>query len=387
MVFLLACAGGDGGGGVPPAESDALYAVTVRTPGTPRGAFVALVDSLEAGPDVDLETALEIPNGGIAVGEDRRGRFFAVDGAAPQGTVFDVSPDGTFEPGATLSIQNFSSAANNAAAGNFAFISETKAYIIDTLSLLIVVWDPQDVAITGTVDISDVRVDGRLTLSGAPLMRAGNELVVGLAYVNIDRAFTPDSTLLFIDVETDSINRIVELEDCAQAIDLVLDDSGDLFVGSGVAAVFNRLSGRSSGTECTVRIPAGTYDVEDYTAFSTRTQGAPAGSLVPLSGSRAFTRVLDEDLLPEGTTSLGALNAALAWRWALVDLEDDSVFQVVTDLAPRSGQTSAFIVDGQTWATQSEDDFAFTTLVNLSADEPRIGLSAPGLITNVFRVR
>ncbi|MEM7435789.1 MAG: hypothetical protein AAF436_11600 [Myxococcota bacterium] len=390
VACLLGACGGEDGTGVGAGSPDPdgpLYAVSVRIPGTPVAAFVAIVDSLEAGTEVDLETALEIPNGGLAVGTEGTGVLYAVDGATPQLTRFEVSADGAFVPSDTLSTQEFSRSSNSAAAGNFVFISETKAYIIDTLSLVIVVWDPSLMEITGTIDLGEAQEDGLIALIGDQSVRRDNELVFALGYVSVGSAFGPDSKLVFVDTETDSIRRIVDVNDCAQASSVLLDPGGDVYAASGAANVFNRLAGLSAGAECIVRVPAGTYDIEDYALLSARTDGAPAGSLLPQSGTKAYTRVLDDSLIAAGASDIGDFNQSQAWRWGLVDLAGDEPFELITSLDPKSGSTIPFRIDGETWGSQGEPMFASSRLVNLSSDQPRLGLEATGVIINVFRVR
>ncbi|MEM8608770.1 MAG: hypothetical protein AAGF92_16820 [Myxococcota bacterium] len=395
LLALLASCGdasqatGEGGqGGTNPPSSDApLYAVSVRVPGTPVGAFVALVDSLEADTVVDLAGSLEIPNGGLAIGPEFGDAIYVVDGATPRLTKYEVDADGGFEAGETLSTQQFSSSSNSATTGNFIFISETKAYIVDTLSSLIVIWNPASMTITGTIDIGDARIDGFIPLIALQSVFRGSELVFPLAYVSFESAFGPDSSLVFVDTETDTINRIVNVDDCAQIGGILIDDAGDIHAGSGAPAVFNRLSGKSFGTECTVRVPAGTYDLEDYTVFSARTGGASAGELLQQSGTRAYVRVVDESLLDEDAADLGDFNGSQAWRWGLLDLASNEPFRLITSLEPKLGSTTPSRVEGEIWASQGEPDFASTRLVNLSRDEPRVGLEAPGIISNVFRVR
>ncbi|MEM7139029.1 MAG: hypothetical protein AAF500_20820 [Myxococcota bacterium] len=391
LIALLfsGCSGEDPSGGEAGSQGPdgPLYAVSVRIPVTPVTAFVAIVDSLEAGTEVDLETALEIPNGGLAVAPEGSGVVYAVDGATPRLTRFEVSADGDFEPTETLSTQEFSRSSNSAAVGNFVFVSETKAYIIDTLSLIIIVWDPSTMEITGTIDLSGAQLGGFVALIGDQSVQRGSELVFALGYVSVDAAFGPDSKLVFLDTETDSIARIVDVNGCAQVSSVLLDPGGDVYAASGAPSVFNRLAGLSAGVECIVRVPAGTYDIEDYALLSSRTDGAPAGSLLPQGGTKAYARVLDEDLIAPGASDLGDFNQSQAWRWGLLDLAGDEPFELITSLDPKSGSTTPFHIDGETWGSQGEPMFASSTLVNLSSDRPRLGLEAPGVIINVFRLR
>ena len=401
---MISCGGSGGSGGSEasdgPDGSDAstepgdavgadrpVYAVSFRIVGIPVSGFVALVDSLDANAEVDLGRSIEIPNGGLAVGPERGGSIFLVDGATPRLEKVELLPDGSVESRGVISTQAFSISSSGVSAGNFVFLSETKAYVIDTLALLIIVWNPESLEILGTIDFSDARVAGSLGLVGNRSIRRDNELVFALSRI-AGSTFEPDSALVFVDVENDSINRIVELPDCAAVSDLMITDDGSIYAASDVASVFNRLSGRNDDTtECFVRIPTGTYDVENYTVFSQRTDGRLAGTMLQLSDTRAYVRVLDESLLPSGVVDISQINGALAWTWGILDFERNGPLDVLSDLELKAGSTNPFIIDGAFWATESNDGFESSNLVDLSGETPSPGLTSPGSIINAFRVR
>jgi len=393
LMALAACGGTEPSPALSPSpdppdgEDDLVYAVSIRIPGTPVSAFVALVDSIDASRRLDLGEAIEIPNGGIAVGPERGGSVFLVDGATPQFEKIDVLPDGTLERRGLLSTQRFSLTSSGVAAGNFFFLSETKAYVIDTLAFLIIVWNPETLEIVDTIDFSEARVPGTLSVVGNTSVRRDSELVFALSLV-ADSTFQPDSTLVFIDVETDTVNRVVKVPDCSAVSDLMLTANGSLYAASDVASVFNRLSGRNDDTaECFVRVPPGTYDLEDYTLFSERTGGQLAGTMLQLSDTRAYVRVLDESQLPTSILDIPDVNGASAWSWGIVDLSGSTPFQPLGGLDLKAGSTNPIIIEGAFWATESDDGFVSSNLVDLSSETPRPGLTSTGVILNAFRVR
>ena len=392
LLSLVACGGSDTSPepGDTFGADDPVYAVSFRiagTSGAPVSGFAALVDSLDADTELDLGRSIEIPNGGLAVGPGRGGSIFLVDGATPLLEKVELLPDGSVEPRGVLSTQAFSISSNGVSAGNFIFLSETKAYVIDTLAFLIIIWNPESLEITGTIDFSGARASGSVGFVSNRSVRRDNELVFALSRI-AGSTFEPHSALVFVDVENDSINRIVELPECAAVSDLMIVDEGSIYAASDIASVFNRLSGRNDDTtECFVRIPPGTYDVEDYTVFSERTGGRLAGTMLQLSDTRAYVRVLDESLLPSGIVDITDVNGALARTWGILDFAGDAPLDVLSDLDLKAGSTNPFIIDGAFWATESNDGFANSNLVDLSKETPVPGLTSPGTIINAFRVR
>ncbi|MEM7136690.1 MAG: hypothetical protein AAF500_08940 [Myxococcota bacterium] len=366
---------------------DEVYAVSVRIPGTPIAAFVSLVDSLDADRRIDLTDTIEIPNGGVAVGPERGGSIFLIDGATPQLEKIDVGPDGTLERRGILSTQRFSLASNGVAPGNVVFLSETKAFIIDSLAFLIIVWNPETLEITNTIDFREAQVPNVLGVVGNATVQRGNELVFALSQL-AGVTFAPDSALVFVDLTTDTVTRVVDIPDCAAVSDLLLAGDGSLYAASDVASVFNRLSGRNDDTtECIVRIPPGSYEVEDYTLFSERTGGRLAGTMLQLSDTRAYARILDESLLPTDIFDIPDVNGAAAWTWGIVDVSGGSPFELLDELPLKAGSTNPFLIDGAYWATESGDALDTTNIVNLGSELPSQGLSSTGIIINVFRVR
>ncbi|MEM7156548.1 MAG: hypothetical protein AAF799_27120 [Myxococcota bacterium] len=367
--------------------SDGQYAVSVVLPGTPRQGYVVMVDSPADDIDVDLGQALEIPNGGIAVGPDDGEVVYLVDGATPRLTEFSIDSAGGITEGRTLSMEGFTASSSGARHGNFVFLSDTKAYVIDTLTQLVGIWDPSRFEITGTIDLGDTGAVGWIgVIGGRPLDRDG-ELVYSQSFVSFSSAYGPMSNVVFLDPQTDTVTRTVEIPDCAALTSLVLADNGDLWGASDVSSVFNRIGGLSDGTECIFRIPAGTYEVDRYVTFAERTGGRQGGTLMQQRDTEVYVRLLDEDLLPADVETLGDANGAAAWRWGRLDLAGDEPIEVFTDLPPMAGSTRVLQLDGTTWATEATALLATARMMDLSGDVPRGGLEVPGIIMNAFRIR
>lgn len=359
--------------------------------GSELASSAVIVDSLDAGTEADFQTSIEIPNGGIAVGPPAKQVLYAVDGSVPELTEFRLQPDGSFEEGETLSFVNFSLTTQRVAPANFIFVSDTKAYSIDTLSELIIIWDPAEMAITGTIDLSAIGIPGEVPLVGDREVERDGELVIPIEYLGLGEdgqtGFAPESVLVFVDPATDTVDRVVRIEECGSVGSLFLNAQGDIYGASSFVGITTRVVGDRGGPECVFRIPAGTYDVEDRTLITERTGGLFAGSMFRSRDTLTYFRVLDESLLPERTATAGEVSSARAWVWGLLDVATDEPIQLISELGINGAVTAGFEIDGETWITESEEGFAGASLINISEESPRRGIFVNALIRNAFRLR
>lgn len=396
-VFLTACGGnettdGGGEGGGDGNGDEPLYVMTVGTStGASFASFALIIDSLEAGTEADFASAIELPNGGLAIGPPRGEVLYVLDGTTPVLTEFRLSSDGSFERGRRVSLAGLSVTTQRAAAGNFFFFSETKAYIFDTFTQIIIIWDPSTMTITGTVDLSPIGIQGEVALVGdQPLMR-GDELVIALHYLGIGgqgrTGFGPESKLVFIDPATDTVNQVVSIPNCGTLGSTFLDERGDLYAASEFLGITTRVVGDRGGPECFVRVPAGTYDIEDYTLLTERTNGMAAGSLFQIRGTRVYVRVFDASLLPEFAPTPSDVSGATAWFWGELDLAAEQSVQLRADIPAGAAPTTGYTVDGETWITENAGGFSGSTLINIAEGDFRRGIFVPAVITNVFRLR
>ncbi|MEM7138006.1 MAG: hypothetical protein AAF500_15605 [Myxococcota bacterium] len=394
-LFLGACGSSDAtppDDGVGPSNDGPLYVLSARiTTGSELASFALIVDSLEEGTAVDFGTSIEIANGGIVVGPPGQGVMYAVDGATPELTEFRLQPDGSFAMGETLSFLNFSVTTERVARGNFIFLSDTKVYSIDTFAQLIIIWDPSVMAITGTIDLSEIGIPGEVALVGDGEVIRDGEVVIAIDYLGLGQngqtGFASESVLLFLDPNTDTITRVLTIENCGSVGSLFLDDRGDIYGASSFAGITTRVVGDRGGPECVFRIPRGTYDVVDQALLSERTGDLIAGSMFRSRDTLAYFRVLDLSLLPSDTATAGEVSAARAWTWGLLDLAQNEPIRLVPELGVNGAVVFGFEIDGETWVAESEEGFTGATLVNVSGQSARRGVFVNALIRNAFRLR
>ncbi|MEM7138704.1 MAG: hypothetical protein AAF500_19150 [Myxococcota bacterium] len=398
FAFVLGCgssaeSGDTGGAGTGGAGGDVngsqWFAVTTQIAGDAPVTLVGLVNSLGEDVTLDPATAIEAGQRGFGFGPEGEGTLFVLDGESAQITRFDIDPLGVPRQGEILSAQNLLQTARGATAGNFAFIDSNKAYAIDPLNQQIIIWDPEAMVLIEVVDVSDAMALPEFApVLGYNTQRRGNELVIVMGYRRLTTIdYATESRIIFFDTDTDAVIDTTVVEDCALLQHTFETEDGDIYAASDVFTAIARLTGTAGGPECFVRVPAGAYSTDSYTLFSSRTTSAAAGSILQQSGTRAYIRVLDEALVPEGMLTSGELNGTPAWRWGLLDLATSDQATVLTDREPQAAVAQPFIIGGAFYSNEF-DDFDRSRVVSLSgADGPTPGVNSVGIIRNVFRVR
>jgi hypothetical protein len=376
----------------PGASAEPLYAIASTSFGTEgETSYVALVPSLSAGTSIDYGQVLEVPGGASLFGQSG-GRFFGLGkGEEPTITRFDVGADGVPVEAGTLSLLAYGISNTWFDPGLVPILSETKAYVIDSSQMQVILWDPSTMTVTGSFPLEGVSLPGHETLfEPDPTLRDGQLLVVALH--NQKDATAPVSTLVVLDVESDRLERVVRDERCGGLWDSVLDTRGDLYLATGVwdAAQNRTLGDAVSGKPCLLRVKAGQteFDPDYFVEMSTLAVGQAAGALVAGVGDQAFIKVLDETGLGViGPASFEEVWAGAHWQWWRVQLGGAGAAEA-SDALPLSAAASGMLsVDGKAFVRNTTADFAETTLLDMSGTEPRAELTLRGFPYGIVRVR
>ncbi|MEM6291687.1 MAG: hypothetical protein AAGA54_10495 [Myxococcota bacterium] len=376
---------GDDEGEVPPPPTG-LFAFSLRIPGDEVIAVAPFTETLDDQTSLDLANGLEIPNNGIAVAPDGPGGVvYASDGATPRLTEFLIGDEGSVEQGRTVSFEGSIASANGVAAGNFVFVGDTKAYVVDTIEFNAVIFDPSEMLITGTIDLGELAEPGTFGIIGTRPVRRGSEMVISFSYLSIATGFSPTSRIVFVDTDTDEVTEVLEVPDCSALTEMHVAENGDLYVASDTANVNNRLDERGGGRECLLRVPSGSYEASDVWTYPELTGGWDGGGLIGLSDTTAFVRVIDPELIPDPLTVPAA--QLDAWYWAKLDLAEPGSVEIFDDRDPRGPSTQNLLIAGRRYATEINGDFSESRLVDFSSGEPVLGLTTVGIIVNAFQVR
>jgi hypothetical protein len=380
------------GGSDPGPSSEPLYAIASTSFG-PEGdtSYVALVPSLGASTSIDYERVLEVAGGASVFGQSG-GRFFGLGkGEEPTITRFDVGADGVPVEAGKLSLLAYGISNTWLDPGLVPILSETKAYVIDSTQMQVIVWNPSTMTVTGSFPLEGVSLPDHETLfEPDPTLRDGQLLIVALH--NREDVTAPVSTLVVLDVESDRLERVARDERCGGLWDSVLDSRGDLYLATGVwdAAQNRTLGDAISGAPCLLRVNAGQteFDPEYFVELSTLSAGQTAGALVAGTGDQAFIKVLDETGLGDiGSESFDDVWSGAHWQWWRIELGSTEPAEATASQQPSAAASGMLSVDGAAFVRNASADFSETTLLDMSGDEPRAELTLRGFPYGIVRVR
>jgi hypothetical protein len=381
--------------GVPAAPGTAtpLYLLAGTIFGTPDVSYVVPTRSLAPGTTLDYDQALEIPGGAGVYAPERGGHFFVGTGDSPTLTRYEVTADGSFNRGETLSFANHG--LTNALVNNsgVVFLSPGKAYFIHQEDLKAVIWNPTSMQIDGALALpAELQKEGFVVVFDGKAQRQGNDLHLVATWADhTNGKYPPGALVVTIDTTTDSVVAREPDDRCSQVFDSMRHPSGDIYYACSTwsAATHRALGAAFAAESCLLRIRRGQrrFDPDFHVRLPALTGGQVAGTLVPGLGAEGFVRVLDESLFPvvPGAT-VSELTGAEAWRWWRLDL--DALTAAPTDLAPSAAGATELQIDGGVYTSLSKRDFSETTLIEMTAPGgPRPGLAARGYLHNGVRVR
>ncbi len=393
MALVLSACGDDGtaeGSAETSAREGPLYAVsnTLLLPDSVTS-YVTVVDSLDAGPAVDLAGSLEFPGSARAYGPDNSDVVYLT--ASEDATMTEVTfgPDGAARAGRVVSFAHLG--VSSTSGGNVLLhISPTKAYFVSQDSLEVVVWNPQEMAVVGTIPLAipteptlpDVYFYPRPIVIGDRLVLVSNrsgELSGSGVVVTV------------VNTATDQVESTTLEPRCHSMLQSAVDGRGDrYFATSDYAAAEHFLLPDQVPAPCMLRMRAGevafdpswirTLDGELGTSVWTGVTQGSEGS-VYVQGLAVDTPAVS------AAADQGAYDVTIAQPWSWYTLGDGDTTPMPADTGLEYPPSFAPIpVDGDAFVAVYDD--VDTTLVNLTAaSSPRPGLVVPGFVYNVVRIR
>lgn len=393
LVIALAsaagCGSGDGSepGGV--GEGPA-YLVGTRVWGdTSTTSYFHVVSSIEDGAEIDDTKALEVPGAAKLYALPDLGWFAIGGGEAPTITRYTIDEDGALARGESISLSSYGV---DSLWDTLYIVSPTKAYYPDRAGTQLIVWNPTEMTVTGSIALPETARDGFLALYGyAPILR-GKTLLISVGWFDWEEndSVLGETGLIAIDTEADMVSGFETDDRCGGVTLPITMESGDTYLVSSALAGAAFKLGRLPTEPCALRIQAGetSFDpgyVQDMGALA---DGALAGEPVPAGGNAVFLRVFDEGLATIAEDSATyELTGQAAWRWARWDVAAKEL-SPVESLEPSTADVLWFEVDGRVFGTETTEDYSETTVIELTADGgARRALTAPGFLHGVARIR
>ncbi|MEM9694357.1 MAG: hypothetical protein AAGA56_17530, partial [Myxococcota bacterium] len=313
-------------------------------------------------------------------------------GESPRLTRFAVSRDG-FTEVATLAFDDLLTPTRFFSAPNFAFVSETKAYLFDPIAGEVIVFDPSQMLERGRFSIPRDNVPGNMfpVLGFTPTVLDSGRVLYSVGFANsVDDVVSSTSLLVVIDTNDDEIVQALTTDVCGYLIHAYPKREGDIWFSTGAfsAAVGATTEGERAGPSCVVELSSELSFAEEPLAPPTAlTGGAPAGSYIFVDERSAFMRVLATDVVPEpAQLETIELNNGGFWRWGYIaDVTDPSSFELVDGSSLGGGYTRVLNVDERRFAVESRADFSGSQLIELRPNGTLVrGIESRQTITNVI---
>jgi hypothetical protein len=374
-------------------RADANYVVATRIFSDDGGdvtSYLHLVSSLEEGTQVDLKDAIEIPgsaklfaldDGWLAVGSGdgvtiTRYEADPQEGLRETGETIDLQPSGVQSLWDTLYVA-----------------SSTKVYYADREAGQLVIINPKQMTVEGSVKLPETVREGYLALYSYSAIKRGDKLIFSVGWFDWDNdKVLPETGLVVLDTKTDQVDRFDVDERCGGITTPVTLDSGDTYYVSSALNGAAKFIEREAATPCALRVLAGEdhFDADYALELSDITSGAVAGEPVPAGGDALFLRVLNEDAVTtsEGDASWNVTGQSV-WTWWKWEPGDDGRGDatLVDALDPSTADVTFFEVDGRVFGAQTTEDYSETLLLELTAEGgPKPALTVPGFASKLVQL-
>lgn len=380
----------DGDAGSKPGSSDAaLYALTTQVIGqeaTDSNSYIVLTSRLDR--ELSLDDALEVSGRALGVGPEEGGAVFVTGGEAPTVTRYDLNDADELVKRESLSFQGKGVAQIGEYGGQFVFVDDDKGYFFDGSTAQVVVWNPQDMRVTGNIELTDLVVEKSLLTFGAVPLKLENQVLVFAGWRE-GPAVPSLAAVVMVDSAKDRAEVAVD-DRCGYVRDGVLADDGWVYLATeAYGAAVHRLNDHNAQAPCLLRFDpeAGEFDADFHVDLTKLAEGAAVGSLFGGEEGSAFITVLDEsEFKITEETHPRVLASAPAWRFAKLQLSDEPQLKELK-AAPGPGSLIPFaFADGMYLASfEGRDSTQFVRLTSDGPSEP-IG-HVPGLVFSAVKLR
>ncbi|WP_437482964.1 hypothetical protein WME75_41875 [Sorangium sp. So ce1014] len=377
---------GSGGGGV---GGPAFVVATRVWDDTATNSYFYVLPSLEQGTAVDPSQALEVTGSARLFAFEDQGWFGIGDSESPTISQYTLDGGSALVKGDAIGLQPFGVEALWPT--NYV-ISPTKAYHPDRAGEQIVVWNPTTMEVQATIPLPDTAREGYLALYGYGSVLRGKTLLFSVGWFDWKTTDTvlPETGLVAIDTETDTVVRFDVDDRCGGITQSVETASGDAyFVSSALAGAAYHVE-RLETEPCALRIPkdADAFDPDFLLRLGELADGAIVGDPIPAGGDSLFLRVFDEGLATiSEETKTSEITGQPAWHWWRWDTATNEA-AAIAELAPSPANVSFFEVDGRVFTIEEKSGSTESTLIELTAEGgPKVGLTAPGYLHGLAKVR
>ncbi len=382
------------GGALQPEAEGPAYIVSTRVfdpEVDARTSYFYVVDSLDAGTEIDETKGLELPGSARLFADEETGWIAIGSGEDATITRYTVSADGRLLAGDRMSLQSYGVTSHWS--DDLYFVSPTKLYYPDRSNQQLLILNPEEMAITGTIPLPAAAArEGYEPNYSYEAVYRGELLLFTIGWFDwTNDAILGETGLVVIDTSTDQVLRVDVNDSCGGITTPVNLDSGDTYLLASALAAANHRLERLPTPPCALRIRAGedTFDPGYAQPLSALVDGALAGEPVHAGGDSLYFRVFDESAasVQDGQFSWD-ITGQPVWSWVRWDVSEPAA-QPDPTLVPSTADVVWFRADERTFGMEAlDEEYSRTRLIELSAAggaAPR--LTAPGFLQGLARAR
>lgn len=376
--------GGTGGGG-----TEATYAVITQIfgEGGENQSYVLLTDSLDEEIALDIgDAVLEVAGRAIGGGPEDQGVLFVASDLEPDVNRYELNEDGQLIAGPSVSFLNEGVVQFGEYGQQFQFVSSDKAYWLDGPTAQAVVWNPTDMAVTGSIDLSVLANAGEvLSFTTAPIL--DGDMLYAFVGWRLGPEVPSRAAVIAIDTTDDSASVVIT-DDCGYVREGYLADDGYIYMATEAygTAVYT-LDTMNAAPPCLIRYDttSGVFD-ESYNVALDDLLDVPTGSLIVGPNNSVFLRWLDEAAASADNPRVLASEAA--WGWATLTVGDTPTASEISGL-PLSGGSVVPLFLGDRVFAPVFDGRALTQFLEVLETGPasETTLEVPGLVFAAAKLR
>ncbi|MFY0564063.1 MxcI protein [Archangium lansingense] len=368
-----------------------LYAITTQllTTDTPQS-YIIVTDKAEEAGTLSLDNAIEVPGRALGVGIPKSGSLYVVTDENATVVRYTLTSSGTLQQSGTVSFAGKGVSSLGEYQNNFQFVSATKAYYFDGETPQVIIWNPTEMTVTGSIPLDSLAIAGAtLSFSGATVQLT-NQVIMPVGWrPAAGVGITKKAAVVSIDTQTD-VATIATDDRCGYTHDVAVGPDGKVYIATEAygAAVYRVKHGEDTPAPCLLKFDpqTRTFDPSFYKTLSELVGGGTAGALIPGPQGTAYVRVLDEAVAPvnEGTHPRLVASGA-GWQWWQLKLDTLTATRVPA-FPSTTGSVFLFESENQILYSEFAAGSSATTL-HVLGDNGRATVTTQGLSFSFLQLR
>jgi len=369
-----------------------LYAVITQliTADTPQS-YIVLTNKLEGNEQLALDKAIELPGRSLGMGISKSGALYVAGDQDATVTRYNLTANGTLQGVDTVSFAGKGVTSIGEYQTQFQFASPTKAYYFDGRTSQVIVWNPTEMTVTGSISLPGLAITGATTtFASSPVVARENQIIMPVGWrPSASVGIIKQAGVIVVDTRTDTATLVTD-DRCGYVRDGVLGPDGQVYLATEVygSAVY-RVAGGETPEPCLLKFDpvALKFDPDFYKSLNSFAGGSTVGTILPGPQGTAYVRVLDEQTYPiQAGVHPRLVASAAAWKWTQLKLDTFTSTPIET-LPASTGSTFLFQAQDRVLFTQFAAGSTATTLHQLTGESGKPQTTSQGLIFSFVQLR